>query len=202
MKIKSTIFLFLFIVSCSINKKNSEKSESESNFIDSTDFKYFGLKKFDIQDWYDGKIELKTLSKEDASKYYQHRLRPNTSDNKTYYQFYSIQKNTDELKIITIIDGATGKFPDLRMLIYNKKDSLIGFYPVAGIGNEPDWNLKYRVTSNRINDTTYLSTRIEEYVGEFDLEKLRRDSTITKFAIGLGYKMEAKVLEKQKYELE
>lgn len=201
MKFILFIYLFLlFIVSCSNNKKDSQKSETESPFIDSADFKYFGLKKFDIQDWYDGKIELIPLSKEDAEKYYQYRLRPNFFDT-TYYRFYSVQKNRGELKIITIIDGATGNSPDLRMLIYDEKDSLIGFYPVAGIGSDPDWNLKYKVTSDRINDTTYISTRIDEYVGEFDRGKVSRDSIITKFVIELGYMKEDKILEKREFKL-
>jgi len=173
---------------------------SSSYFIDSTDYKYFGLDKFNIQDWYEGKIELKVLSKKEAEKYYQYRLRLNTADT-SYYRFYSVQKNQKDLKIVTIIDGATGNFPDLRMLVYNIRDSLIGFYPVAGIGSDPDYGYKYLVTSERINDTTYRSTRINEYK-EFNSGKARRDSIVTIYKIGLGYMKGAKVIEKREYNLE
>tara|TARA_R110001606_G_scaffold374855_1_gene532875 strand:- start:156 stop:764 length:609 start_codon:yes stop_codon:yes gene_type:complete len=192
--------IFLLVVACSTKKKDLKQVKPDNTFIDSTDFKYFGLENFDIQDWYDGKVKLKSLTKAQAIKYYQYRLR-NSSVDTDYYQFYSIQKNHNEQKIITIVDGATGNFPDLRMLIYDAMDSLIGFYPVAGIGKDPDLTLKYKVISNKINDTTYISTRLDEYVGEFDLGKVSRDSTITKFAIGLGYMKGATILEKKKYNL-
>ena len=195
------LIIFLFIVACSTKKKDISQDKSGTTFIDSTDFKYFRLENFDIQDWYDGKLNLKSLNNAQAKKYYQYRLRDVAVDS-NYYQFYSIQKNNDKLKIITIVDGATGNFPDLRMLIYDEKDSLIGFHPVAGIGTDTDLDLKYKVTSDRINDTTYLSTQIKEYIGEFDLGKVRRDSIVTEFIIELGYMKESKTSSKQKYTLE
>lgn len=193
--------VFLFIVACSTKKKDNQQNKTGTTFIDSTDFKYFGLENFDIQEWFDGKLNLKSLNKEQAKKYYQYRFRDVAVDT-NYYQFYSIQKNDNKLKIITIVDGATGKFPDLRMLIYDKKDSLIGFHPVAGIGTDTDLNLKYKVTSDRINDTTYLSTQITESIGEFDLGKIRRDSIVTEYIIELGYMNESKTSSKKKYTLE
>ncbi|MCM4174311.1 hypothetical protein DHD32_22875 [Arenibacter sp. TNZ] len=194
--------ILLFTVGCSTKKKDPPKYKSESAFIDSTDFKFFGLKEFDIHKWYDGEVKLKALTKNQVEKYYQYRLRPDTSDT-TYYLFYSIQKNLDEQKIITIIDGATGRFPDLRMLTYDENDSLIGFYTVAGMGGSPDWNFKYKVASKQDTDSTFLSTRIDEYVSEFDtLGKVKRDSTITRFRINLGYMKGVNVLEKKKYKLE
>lgn len=194
--------ILFFIVAYSTKKKDAQKEKSESNFIDSTDFKYFGLKEFDIQDWYDGKIELKSLTKKDTEKYYQYRLRPNTSDT-TNYLFYSIQKNMSSQKIITIIDGATGRQPNLRMLIYNERDSLIGFSPVAGIADGSGWNFKTKVTTRKENDSTFVSTRIDQYISEFDtIGKVHKDSTITKFRIELGYMKEDNVIEKKKYQLE
>ncbi|MBA6316963.1 hypothetical protein [Cellulophaga baltica] len=198
------INLFLisvFIFGCSNKNKTSQKDVSNSIFIDSTDFKYFGLEEFNIEQWYEGKVKLKSLTKKQAAKYYQYRLRNSLVDT-NYYQFYSIQKNTNHQKIITIVDGATGRYPDLRMLIYDKRDSLVGFYPIAGIGNDPDLNLKYKVFSQKINDTTYLSTRIDEYTINSDLENIQRDSSLTKFQLELGYMKEAKVLDEKTYKLE
>ncbi|MDO6518512.1 hypothetical protein [Zobellia uliginosa] len=200
-RLLNLFLISLFIFGCSNKKKVSQNDVSNSTFIDSTNFKYFGLEEFNIDKWYEGKVKLKSLTKKQAEKYYQYRLRNSLADT-NYYQFYSIQKNTSQQKIITILDGATGRYPDLRMLIYDRKDSLIGFYPVAGIGNDPDLNLKYKVVSKKINDTTYLSTRIDEYGVESDLKNIQRDSTVTKFELELGYMKEAKVLDKKTYKLE
>ena len=194
------LLIFGFIVSCTSKKKELQKDKPKHIFIDSSDFKFFRLEKFDIQEWYNGSLKLKPLTKAQAKKYYQYRLRNGEVDS-NYYQFYSLQKNEDEMKIITILDGATGKFPDLRMLIYNNKDSLIGFHPIAGIGTDPDFNLKYKVTSERINDTTYISTGIKEYIGEFDDKKMSRDSTITKFIIELGFMKEEKIVDRKEFKL-
>ncbi|WP_108246966.1 hypothetical protein [Muricauda brasiliensis] len=194
------LLFFGFIVSCTSKKKELQKDKPNNIFIDSTDFKFFQLEKFDIQEWYNGNLKLKPLTKDQAKKYYQYRLRNGEVDS-NYYQFYSLQKNEDEIKIITILDGATGKFPNLRMLIYNSKDSLIGFHPVAGIGTNPDFNLKYKVTSERVNDTTYISTGIKEYVGEFDDGRVSRDSTITKFIIELGFMKEEKIVDRKEFKL-
>ena len=58
--------VFLFIVACSTKKKDNQQNKTGTTFIDSTDFKYFGLENFDIQEWFDGKLKLKSLNKEQA----------------------------------------------------------------------------------------------------------------------------------------
>ncbi|EWH12567.1 hypothetical protein KLA_14318 [Cellulophaga geojensis KL-A] len=200
-RLLNLFLISLLIFGCSNRKKGSQNDISNSIFIDSTDFKFFGLEEFNLEEWYEGKVKLKSLTKIQAEKYYQYRLRNGLVDT-NYYQFYSIQKNTNQQKIITIVDGVTGRYPDLRMLIYNKRDSLIGFYPIAGIGNDPDINLKYKLVSKKLNDTRYLSTRIDEYEVESNLENIQRDSTVTKFELELGYMKEAKILDKKTYKLE
>lgn len=200
MRIQTYMLILILNFGCLGQSKNTNPTPLNSDFIDSTRFKYFGLEEFDIQDWHEEKVELKTLTQKEAHKYYQHRLRPNT-DFEGYHRFYSLQKNQQDIKIITIIDGATGNYPDLRLLIYNEKDSLIGFYPIAGLGNDPNFGWKYKVTSKRINDTIYISTRVQEYGSVSGTKGALKDSTVTKFVVRLGYMMEDEIIEKKVFKI-
>lgn len=75
-------------------------------FIDSTNFKYVNLTEFDLRNWSYGKIveELKPFkTKTEISRHFQNK---NLNDYNLYpdsYRYFSLQKNDDSLKIITVL---------------------------------------------------------------------------------------------------
>ncbi len=201
-KILAYILIFLTF-SCLDSKKESESDKiqveqngltnseteltelkSDSKFIDSTKYKYFNLKEFDLRGWYYGKLmnELKSFSsKEKLIEYFQDERLNGENIYPANYQYFSIQKNDKSEKIITLIEGNETCCHDLHYLIYNNKNELLSDNIIAGTGGDGMWS--YDEYGRFTNDSTYLSIRIDKE--EVNLEnggtETQIDSVITSY---------------------
>lgn len=166
------------------SEKNIKTQKSNRVFIDSTNFKYFDLKEFDLRGWDYGKItnELKSFySKEKLIEYFQNDRFNSENIYPVNYHFFSIQKNEANEKIITLLEGDESCCNDLHYLIYNSENELISDNIVAGTGGDGMWS--YNQYGKFINDSTYVLTRVD--LEEVELEnggsELQIDSVITNY---------------------
>ncbi len=154
-----------------------------SPFIDSSKFKFFNLQKFDIRDSSNEKtvLELPSPTKEKLFQYFQSARITEGNIYPSNYRYFSIQKNSNTEKIITIIEGDEICCSDLHLLIYNSKNKLISNNVVAGAGGDGMW--WYESYGEFTNDSTYILTRID--MEEVELEnggpETHLDSVITTY---------------------
>uniref|UniRef100_UPI0040499ADF hypothetical protein n=1 Tax=Flavobacterium sp. TaxID=239 RepID=UPI0040499ADF len=180
----------LILLTCScINKKQEnefEKTQIEQEnviivdeevaeikfdtlFIDSLNFKYVNLTKFDLRGWYGERLreELKPFtSKEKLLQYFQNNRMIGDDIYPENYQYFSIQKNDKFEKIITIIEGDESCCHDLHYLIYDNENKLISDHIVAGTGGDGMWS--YDQFGEFANDSTYILTRVDMEETELD----------------------------------
>lgn len=160
-----------------------EIKKTKKKFIDSTNFKFFNLKEFDLRSWDAGKMnkELKSPTKEKLLEYFQNERINGENIYSTNFRYFSIQKNTNALKVITIIEGDESCCSNLHFLIYNNHNKLISDNIVAGTGGDGAWS--YNQYGKFINDSTFLSTRIDTEAVELknDERETQIDSVITKY---------------------
>jgi hypothetical protein len=205
---RNIIYLLIFLVlSCTKNETkkeqaikntivNSEKKtpeikpetikefeKNDSIFIYSTNFKFKNLEKFNLQNWYSGKMEkeLKPLTKEKLLQYFQNERINGENIYPTNFRYFSIQKNSIKEKIITIIESDESCCSELHYLIYNEKNELISDNIIAGTGGDGMWN--YDKYGKFINDSTYVLTKVEFEELELENEKteIKIDSVITNY---------------------
>lgn len=204
MKRNIIYILIFFVLSCAKNEtKNKQTTKSEiastetnvpkiktelieefkkndSIFIDSTNFKFQNLKKFNLSNWYSGKIEkeLKQLKREKLFEYFQSERIKEENIYPTNFRYFSIQKNTLNEKIITIVESDESCCSELHYLIYNEKNELISDNIVAGTGGDGMWN--YDKYGEFLNDSTYILTTINYEELELQNEKteIKIDSVI------------------------
>jgi len=161
-----------------------ETKKSDSLFIAQNDFKYLDLNEFDLRDWYYGKIVdgLKSFSsKEKLVEYFQDDRLKGENIYPVNYQYFSVQKNDESEKIITIIEGDESCCHDLHYLIYNSENKLLSDNVVAGTGGDGMWG--YDQYGKFVNDSTYVLIRID--MEEIELEnggtETKIDSVITNY---------------------
>jgi hypothetical protein len=138
-----------------------ETKKSDSLFIDPNDFKYSNLKEFDLRNWYIGKMdeELKSPTKEKLVNYIQNERLTLENVYPNSWKYFSIQKNEELEKIITIIEGDESCCSDLHYLVYNEQNELLSDNIIAGTGGDGMW--AYDQYGKFINDSTYILTRID-----------------------------------------
>ena len=138
-----------------------ETKNSDSLFIDPNDFKYLNLKEFDLRNWYVGKIdeELKSPTKEKLVNYIQNERLTLENVYPNSWKYFSIQKNEELEKIITIIEGDESCCSDLHYLVYNEQNELLSDNIIAGTGGDGMW--AYDQYGKFVNDSTYILTRID-----------------------------------------
>ena len=129
--------------------------------IDSTNYRYFNLKEFDMRGWYSGRRseELKFPSKEKLMKLFQNERINGEFIYPFNFRYFSIQKNSPTEKILTIIESNESCCSDLHYLVYNKKNKLISDNIIAGTGGDGMWH--YEQFGKFVNDSTYVLTRVD-----------------------------------------
>lgn len=138
-----------------------ESKNSDSLFIDTNDFKYSNLKEFDLRNWYVGKMDekLKSPTKEKLVNYIQNERLNLENVYPNSWKYFSIQKNEELEKIITIIEGDESCCSDLHYLVYNEQNELLSDNIIAGTGGDGMW--AYDQYGKFVNDSTYILTRID-----------------------------------------
>ena len=160
-----------------------ETKNSDSLFIDPNDFKYSNLKEFDLRNWYVGKMdeELNSPTKEKLVNYIQNERLTLENVYPNSWKYFSIQKNEELEKIITIIEGDESCCSDLHYLVYNEHNELLSDNIIAGTGGDGMW--AYDQYGKFVNDSTYILTRID--MEEIELEnggtETQIDSVITNY---------------------
>ncbi|MBL4709975.1 MAG: hypothetical protein JKY48_16205 [Flavobacteriales bacterium] len=185
-------FIIIFVIISSltgsylINKtKELEKDLSihESDFIDSTKFPFQELSSFDLRNWdYGKRSELKTLNKKDYDNYLQNVEQNYKIAYEKNYKYFSIQKNSKEEKIITlIVEHKESGNATLHLLVYNKKDKLLSNNIVASTGG--DGGSDGDSYGSFINDSTYTMTGVgtQMTTNEKNEEVFLLDSVIRTF---------------------
>lgn len=197
------IFLLLHIYGCIPKKENNQilnetknnhpdsistSVEQPTDFIDSAYFKFFNLTEFNINDWYPGRMnnELISVTNEAVIRYFQNDRINSENVNLSDFWYYSLQKNTPEEKIITIIEGDEICCYNLHYLIYNNGNQLLSDNIVAGRGGDGLW--QYNQYGKFTNDSTYVVTQVDSEEFEFDngSSQIRIDSVITNFRFRKG----------------
>lgn len=160
-----------------------ENKKPASAFIDSTNFKFFNLKEFNLRNWYVGKMDekLKSPTKENLVNYIQNERLTKENVYPNSWKYFSIQRNDTTEKIITIIEGDESCCSDLHYLVYNKRNELLSDNIVAGTGGDGMWS--YDQYGKFLNDSTYILTRIdtEEIELENNETEIHIDSVITNY---------------------
>ncbi|WP_431110431.1 hypothetical protein [Winogradskyella poriferorum] len=196
---KILVYILIFLTFSCVDKKerisiNTDSAElktepivetkkSDSLFIDPNDFKYSNLKEFDLRNWYIGKMdeELKSPTKEKLVNYIQNERLTLENVYPNSWKYFSIQKNEELEKIITIIEGDESCCSDLHYLVYNEQNELLSDNIIAGTGGDGMW--AYDQYGKFINDSTYILTRID--MEEIELAnggtKTQIDSVITNY---------------------
>ena len=166
--------------------------KSETEFIDSINFKFFNLKEFDLRDWYVGKMdkELKSPTKEKLVNYIQNERLTLENVYPNSWKYFSVQKNEELEKIITIIEGNESCCSDLHYLVYNEQNELLSDNIIARTGGDGMWS--YDQYGKFENDSTYVLTRIdvEEIELENDGTEIHIDSVITNYRFYKNKKFE------------
>ncbi len=170
-----------------------------SIIIDSTNYKYFNLKEFDLREWYYNRRveELKSPNKGKLKTLFQNKRINGEFIYPSNFRYFSIQKNTSTEKILTILETNESCCSDLHYLVYNKKNELLSDNIVAGTGGDGFWG--YDQYGKFVNDSTYVLTRvdIEEIGHDEDKIEMLIDSVITTFK----YKKDKtfKIIDEQKF---
>tara|TARA_R110002074_G_scaffold376040_1_gene552929 strand:+ start:239 stop:652 length:414 start_codon:yes stop_codon:yes gene_type:complete len=99
--------------------KTETSVENEIDFINPDDFKFYEIDNYDLRDWYNGIMseELKSLTMDEVEKYFQNDRVKGENIYPENFRFFSIQKNTEIEKIITIIESDESCCSDLHLLI-------------------------------------------------------------------------------------
>lgn len=163
--------------SMEIDSIKLKTQKTDSLFINPNNFKYSNLTEFDLRGWYHGKIvdSLKSLSsKEKLVDYFQNERIKGKNIYTVNYQYFSIQKNEQSEKIITIIEGDESCCHHLHYLIYNSENKLLSDNILAGTGGDGMW--RYDQYGKFVNDSTYILTRID--IEEIELENGNTEALI------------------------
>lgn len=179
------------ITKVSETKNEKENKNLDNSFINPSDFKFSNLKEFKLANFYFGRKEkeLKSLTEEMFRKYFQHKSEDLLDSDEGFYypdsyKFVSIQKNTENEKIITIVGGGECNCTDLYLLVYDKENKLLSYNIIASLfdtvmsGQEEYGKF--------IDNTTYELTRVEwEEIplenNENDDYDIKTDSTIISY---------------------
>jgi hypothetical protein len=183
-----------------ITSTKNQLNETDTLFIDSTNFKYKKIDSFDLRnmDWGQRDKELKFLTKKDISKYFQNSELDLDTVYEENHHFYSLQINTEDKKVITLIVENEVCCADLHLLIYDKNNKLISNNIVAGTGGDGGWY--FDSYGYFTNDSTYTKTTVDrENITENELEyKYKIDSVITKYRF--NKQLEFKKIDEQKFQ--
>lgn len=174
--------------------------ESETNFINADNFKFFKLDEYDLRDWYQGKMteELKSLTMDELEKYFQNDRVKGENIYPENFRYFSIQKNTKTEKIITIIESDESCCSDMHLLIYDEKNKLISDNVVAGTGGDGMWY--YNAFGKFLDDSTYQLIRVdfEKIELKNDEYAQKMDSSVTLFRF---YKdQNFRIIDEKKFE--
>ena len=177
----------------SITAKQTDNKDFQtynSDFIDKSNFKFGSLDKFDLHDWYYGARQknLKTLSKDDVTKYFQSsELKADIENKENNFYFFSIQLDTPEKTIITIIEEYDLCCADLVYLTYDNNKKIIGKSVVAGTGGDGEWY--YNEYGKFTSDSTYQMTRVdvEQINRKTDKDIYQIDSLIIKYSVDMNF---------------
>jgi len=157
--------------------------EENEIFIDSTNFKYAKLDSFDLRefDWGERDRKFKFLTKNDFVKYFQDTELELDYVYEQNYHFFSLQKNEEAEKIITLIEENETCCAELHLMVYDKNNKLLSNNVVAGTGGDGGWY--YDSYGYFANDSTYIKTKVDkEMIFENDNDsKHDVDSTYTEY---------------------
>jgi hypothetical protein len=160
-----------------------------NSFIDSTKFPFYELDSFNLRDWYYGKRqELTSLANADLKKYFQDTISYQEGLNSKYF---SIQRNAEKEKIITlIVEHQESGTALLHLLIYNANNKLLSNNIVASTGG--DGGTDANCYGAFIDDTTYNMTCVgtQTVYNEVKGEELVVDSTIRVFRFNKNMQFE------------
>lgn len=184
MKKPNYLFLicFLFFYGCQQLNDNPKNQK----FIDSTNFDHFEvdtfeLKKNDVYKYY--KSHLTSLSNIDVLKYFQD---PNIDTSKIFekqYRYYSIQTNSKEEKILTILKSDEVYKTDLHYLVYDSVNNLKRHFIVASAGG--DGGNSFNEIGLLQNSSKLIKIKVEKETlkDNQDSMEFKIDSTITYYKV-------------------
>ncbi len=158
-------------------REDSIQEVDTISFVDSTQFLFYELDSFDLRNWYYGKRQqLISLDSVSLKKYFQD-TRPLQKGLGSKY--FSIQRNTEEEKVITlIVEHQESGTASLHLLIYDSSNKLVSNNIVASTGG--DGGSDGDCYGTFIDDSTYKMTCVstQTLYHEIKGEELLIDSTI------------------------
>ncbi|MEM6844917.1 MAG: hypothetical protein AAF944_20480 [Bacteroidota bacterium] len=162
-----------------------------NDFIDPAKFNVAKQDSFSLENWYygtrqDGLVELTT---EEIKKYFQDSDLKNDLDDSSRdeyrgsYYYFSVQENSKNKVVITIIEEYDYCCADLYLMTYNQENRLVGKSKVAGTGGDGGWG--FDEYGHFISDSIFQLFRVEESTirDDQDTMEYKIDSLITRFAI-------------------
>ena len=172
-----------------------------NDFIDPEKFNMTKQDSFSLEEWYyearqDGLVE---LTNEEIKKYFQDSdLKNDLNEYRGSYYYFSVQENSKDRVIITIIEEYDYCCADLYLMTYNQESRLVGKSKVAGTGGDGGWG--YDEYGHFISDSVFQLSRVEETTlrDEQDIMEYRIDSVVVWFKV--DKQLSFKKLKEEKFQ--